>query len=211
MDSIIFDLDGTLWDSRQTIANAWTRAIQQEISDHPGYTKEDIGSLMGLQIPQIAEKLFPDASLDQRKGYMDACALVDQQLIREQGGLLFEGLEEALKELKKTYRLFIVSNCEDGYIEAFYEAHGLERYFEDFENPGRTGLSKGENIVLVQKRNGLQASVYVGDTQGDLDAARFAGIPFIYASYGFGHPSEVDYTLNAIQDLPELMKRIEAK
>lgn len=211
MDSIIFDLDGTLWDSRQTIADAWTQAIQQEIIGHPGFTKDDIGSLMGLQIPQIAEKLFPKASLDQRKAYMDACARVDQQLIRKQGGTLFEGLEETLKELKKTYRLFIVSNCEDGYIEAFYEAHGLERYFEDFENPGRTGLSKGENIVLVQKRNHLKNSVYVGDTQGDLDAARFAGIPFIYAKYGFGNPEEADHTVSAITELPALMKTINSK
>lgn len=207
MDSIIFDLDGTLWDSRQTIADAWTQAIQGEITGHPGFTKDDIGNLMGLQIPVIAERLFPDASLERRKELMDVCATVDQQLIRQVGGTLFEGVEQTLQTLSEKYRLFIVSNCEDGYIEAFYAAHGLEKYFEDFENPGRTGLSKGKNIQLVMERNNLKEAVYVGDTQGDLDAARYANIPFIYASYGFGHPEEFDYQLNLFKNLPESMKQ----
>lgn len=206
MESIIFDLDGTLWDSRQTIAEAWTTAIQQQGYEERVFTKDDIGSLMGLQIPVIAKKLFPMESIERRKEIMDACAKEDQVMIREQGGLLFPKLEETLNELKKSYRLFIVSNCEDGYIEAFYAAHGLEEYFEDFENPGRTGLSKGENIQLIMERNEITSAVYVGDTQGDLDAARHAGIPFIYAAYGFGSPETHDYRLNSFEQLPELIQ-----
>lgn len=205
MKSIIFDLDGTLWDSRQTIAEAWTEAIQHHIPDHSGFTKEDIGNLMGLQIPVIAEKLFPDETLERRKELMDACAVVDQKLIRQKGGKLFEDLEATLKLLAEQYDLYIVSNCEDGYIEAFYEAHGLESYFKDYENPGRTGLSKGENILLVMERNSIDQAVYVGDTQGDLDAARHAGIPFIFASYGFGTPEEYDEKITAFKELVKLM------
>lgn len=209
MESIIFDLDGTLWDSRQTIAEAWTTAVQQQGYEERVFTKEDIGSLMGLQIPVIAEKLFPMESVERRKEIMDACAKEDQVMIREQGGVLFPNLEETLRELKKSYRLFIVSNCEDGYIEAFYAAHGLEKYFEDFENPGRTGLSKGENIQLIMERNAITSAVYVGDTQGDLDAARHAGIPFIYAAYGFGSPESYDYRLETFEQLDELIKQFE--
>lgn len=204
MDSIIFDLDGTLWDSRQTIATAWTTAVQQQGFPERTFTKEDIGRLMGLQIPEIAEKLFPEQSLSERKEIMEACASVDQQHIRTTGGTLFPDLEETLAELKKKYRLFIVSNCEDGYIEAFYEAHGLEAYFEDFENPGRTGLSKGENIQLIMERNSIHSAVYVGDTQGDLDAAKHAGIPFVYAAYGFGNPESFDYKIDQFKDLNTL-------
>lgn len=209
MESIIFDLDGTLWDSRQTIAEAWTTAVQQQGYEERVFTKEDIGSLMGLQIPVIAEKLFPMESVERRKEIMDACAKEDQVMIREQGGVLFPNLEETLRELKKSYRLFIVSNCEDGYIEAFYAAHGLEKYFEDFENPGRTGLSKGENIQLIMERNAITSAVYVGDTQGDLDAARHAGIPFVYAAYGFGSPESYDYRLETFEQLDELIKQFE--
>ncbi|MFC4355211.1 HAD family hydrolase [Chryseomicrobium palamuruense] len=201
MESIIFDLDGTLWDSRQTIAEAWTTAVQEQGYEERVFTKDDIGSIMGLQIPVIAERLFPMETLERRKEIMDACAREDQQMIREQGGVLFPKLEETLKELKKTHRLFIVSNCEDGYIEAFYAAHGLEAYFEDFENPGRTGLSKGENIQLIMERNSISSAIYVGDTQGDLDAARHAGIPFVFAAYGFGEPEAYDYKIEAFDQL----------
>lgn len=205
MKSIIFDLDGTLWDSRQTIAEAWTEAIQNQMPGHSGFTKEDIGNLMGLQIPVIAERLFPDEPLERRKELMDACAVVDQKLIRQKGGKLFEDLEATLKLLAEQHDLYIVSNCEDGYIEAFYEAHGLESYFKDYENPGRTGLSKGENILLVMKRNSIDQAVYVGDTQGDLDAARHAGIPFIFASYGFGTPEDYDEKITTFKELVKLM------
>ncbi|XKH50644.1 HAD family hydrolase [Chryseomicrobium palamuruense] len=205
MKSIIFDLDCTLWDSRQTIAEAWTEAIQHHIPDHSGFTKEDIGNLMGLQIPVIAEKLFPDETLERRKQLMGACAVVDQKLIRQKGGKPFDDLEATLKLLAKQHDLYIVSNCEDGYIEAFYEAHGLESYFKDYENPGRTGLSKGENILLVMERNAIEQAVYVGDTQGDLDAARRAGIPFIFASYGFGTPEDYDEKITTFKELVKLM------
>ena len=104
----------------------------------------------------------------------------------EYGGILFPGEEEVLASLSGRYRLFIVSNCQDGYIEAFFQAHGLGKYFADFENPGRTGLPKADNIALVVERNGLKRPLYIGDTQGDFDAAAKAGVPFLHAAYGFG-------------------------
>ena len=69
----------------------------------------------------------------------------------------------------------------------------------------RTGLTKGENIKLIIERNNLINSIYVGDTDGDLKASRFAGIPFIYARYGFGEVKEYDYVIDSFDELLKLM------
>lgn len=121
-----------------------------------------------------------------------------------QGGNIYHNAEDVLNVLSKKYKLYIVSNCQDGYIESFYEFHNVEKYFLDYENPGRTGLSKGENINLVIERNNLSNPIYVGDTEGDLNASRYAGIPFVYAKYGFGKVSEYDEVIERFDDLVTL-------
>lgn len=106
----------------------------------------------------------------------------------------------------KSYPLFIVSNCQCGYIEAFLKYHKLGEYFKDFECSGKTSLVKGENIVDIMKRNHLEHSIYVGDTQGDCDAAKLANIPFVYASYGFGEVDRYDYVIKEISDIVKLVE-----
>lgn len=204
MDSIIFDLDGTLWDSRKTVAKSWTEVVRDAACNRKEVTEDDLRGTMGLQIRDIADILFDDLSKEQRMELILACCERENVELKREGGILFEGLEETLEVLSKKYRLFIVSNCQEGYIESFYAYHGLERYFEDFENPGRTGLSKGENIKLVMERNSLKAPVYVGDTQKDQEAAKFAGIPFVYAAYGFGDVDDWEYRIESIYELVEL-------
>ena len=104
--------------------------------------------------------------------------------------------------------LFLVSNCQDGYIEAFFQAHGLGRYFTDYENPGRTGLPKADNIALVAERNGLRRPLYIGDTQGDYDAASKAGVPFLHAAYGFGRIDRPVPSVATFGDLPDAICRL---
>ena len=75
--------------------------------------------------------------------------------------------------------------------------------FDDFESAGATGLSKGENIKLVVERNNIDKAVYIGDTQGDLDSADFAGVPFIRAAYGFGQMNRPVPEIREFCELPE--------
>jgi phosphoglycolate phosphatase len=56
------------------------------------------------------------------------------------------------------------------------------------------------------KRNHLEHSIYVGDTQGDCDAAKLANIPFVYASYGFGEVDRYDYVIKEISDIVKLVE-----
>ena len=74
---------------------------------------------------------------------------------------------------------------------------------------------KGENIRLIMERNQLERAVYIGDTQGDLDASHAAGIPFIYAAYGFGSVNEdvpsVQEPSQISQAIARILKKMPAR
>ncbi|KAA9028546.1 HAD family hydrolase [Niallia endozanthoxylica] len=201
MDSMIFDLDGTLWDPTDTILLAWESILKEDERIISKITKKDLKSVMGLQVPEIGKRLFPYLDEQTREQILEDCCLAENKYIEKYGGILYSYVEDVLKVLSQKYKLFIVSNCQDGYIEAFYQYHQLDQYFTDYENPGRTLLSKGENIKLIMERNHLFQSVYVGDTEGDQKAARYAGIPFVYAKYGFGQVREYDYVIETFDEL----------
>ncbi|AYC30551.1 HAD family hydrolase [Paenisporosarcina cavernae] len=201
MDSIIFDLDGTLWDPINTVLAAWNKQILAYDASKSPLTRKDFEGIMGMQLHEFSGILFPDMEEKERATLINACCESEHAEIEKIGGNLYPNVEKVLKELSKKYPLFIVSNCNDGYIEAFYAYHKLDPYFQDFENPGRTGLSKGENIQLVMERNNLSAPIYIGDTDGDRRSAEFAGIPFVYAAYGFGKVDGYDMKIESVEEL----------
>jgi phosphoglycolate phosphatase len=203
-DSLIFDLDGTLWDATATVARAWNEARKQVDFDIQEITQKDIRSVAGMQHDLIYDKFFPHLTDGQKKELMEISGREEMQHLKKDGGNLFTGMKEALEYLHENYKLFIVSNCQDGYIEAFYEFHHLSHLFEDYECSGRTGNPKGENLTDIIKRNDLQNPVYVGDTKGDYEASLIAGIPFVYAAYGFGKTPDYDIYLKSPADLKRL-------
>ncbi|CQR46624.1 Phosphoglycolate phosphatase [Paraliobacillus sp. PM-2] len=200
MDSIIFDLDGTLWDSRDTVVFAWNHVLNQYEIDKE-ITKDDLKQTMGLPFQELGKRLLPSIGKEVAEKVLNESCEVENSYLSKQGGQLYDGVENVLKALAKKYKLYIVSNCQDGYIEAFYQYHDLGKYFSDYENPGRTGLSKGDNIKLIIERNQLNHPVYVGDTNGDQKAAEYAGIPFVYARYGFGEVSRYDHVIDRFDEL----------
>ena len=159
---------------------------------------------MGMQMDEIAKKLFPGYPFSQQMAYMDECMELENAYLRVHGGILYPDVEETLKALSGRHKLCIVSNCQKGYIEAFLEAHHLEPYFCDHLSFGDTGRSKGENNLEIIARNGFQQPVYVGDTQGDRKSALDAGIPFVYASYGFGTVTDYAEKVETFAELKTL-------
>lgn len=206
IDGIIFDLDGTLWDTTERIREAWNLILEkhEEIKREP-ITQADLAQCMGLPMYDIAAKLFPEEEPQVRNNLMDELCIFENEYLAKKGGILYEGLEETLGILSKKYPLFIVSNCQDGYIEAFLEAHHMEKYFKDTECWGRTRVSKGESNLILMKRNGLKNPVYVGDTAGDAQSAIDAKIPFIYAEYGFGSVEDYCAKLQSIKDITRFL------
>ena len=207
-DSIIFDLDGTLWNASQNICNSWNVVLKR----HPeikrdNFSLKELQNCFGLPMYDIAAKLFPQEEVNKRNSLMDELCLYENEYLEKNGGELYPQLEEVLLELGKKYSLFIVSNCQSGYIESFLKAHHLEKYFKDFECWGRTKLSKGESNKILIKRNNLKHPIYVGDTDGDAQSAIDAGIDFIFASYGFGEVKKERYKqkIEKFSDLKSLL------
>lgn len=204
-DGILFDLDGTLWDATGAVAKSWTLGLEQLGIRRAPITAEELFPCMGLLLPDIVDRLVPGQDPETQEKIISHCCRVENDYLARHGAPLYPGEEESLAALSKQYPLFVVSNCEKGYIEAYFTGTGMGKYFTDFESAGNTGLTKAENISLVVRRHGLKKPVYVGDTALDHTSAQTAGVPFIHASYGFGKVKNVP----SIQELSQLKSLLE--
>lgn len=201
---LIFDMDGTLWDSAESVAFSWDKVVNGRYPGHRKITTEDVKSVMGLTMDKIADMMFPSLDKKERKDLLDACSKSEIDFLRQHGGTLYPKLKETMEILKNKYHLYIVSNCQSGYIEAFLDYYGFWDLFEDIECYGNNNLKKGDNIRLLADRNGLDEAYYVGDIQGDYDSSCEAGVGFIHAAYGFGRINCDVPHIAELSDLPEI-------
>jgi phosphoglycolate phosphatase len=206
-DSIIFDLDGTLWDSTANVALAWQLANEQvDYIKEPVITQEMVRSITGMAYSIIFEKLFPYLDDEQRAHFKAICAVKEIETLNAMGGMLYPDLQETLKYLGSKYKLFIVSNCQNDYIETFLKFSGFDHYFSGHQCFGTKNQPKAENIKDIVNDHGLKSPVYVGDTMGDFTSSQKAGVPFIFASYGFGEVENGQLvTIHGLGELAEIL------
>ena len=204
---IMFDVDGTLWDSSENVAKSWEIAIERESGVKRDLTAELFRNLMGTPMDEIGRIMFPDESEEERVRLLKACELFEIDYLRENPPKSFDGVWDTLKALHEDYSLFIISNCQSGYIELLIDACDLGDFIDDKLCFGDNGLGKGENIRESARRNGLERYFYVGDIQRDYDATVEGGGEFIFAEYGFGNV-EGTPSIKDIRELPELIKTL---
>ncbi len=208
-DGIIFDLDGTLWDSCRVVAESWSRTLRQHYGVDKPVTAENIKRIMGMTASGIVKHCFTQYG-DRAMEVCLKCMGEENDYIAEHSGDVYPGVEDMLRTLSEEYPLFIVSNCQDGYIQCFFKGTGYGRYVKDIECEGSSGLAKAENIRLICERNSIKNPVYIGDTAGDEKSARTAGCKFIHAAYGFGSvqcpdaavhsPAELKATIHTLEE-----------
>lgn len=206
--NIIFDLDGTLWDSREQILKAWNRILKDKCN--LSISVDDFNELMGKTREDYKNKFFKNYQDNKANYFMDLCENEEVIYLKEFGGNIFKNTISTIKKLSNNYNLFIVSNCQNGYIESFLSFYKLKDYFKDYECNGKTGYSKEENIKLIIKRNKLESNetCYVGDTDNDYLATINNNIHFIFAKYGFGICEHANYIIYDVADIVELIKKI---
>lgn len=205
-DGLIFDLDGTLWDSTPSVAKAW-----QQAKTEVDYIKEDItpqivAGIAGMAYDAIYDHLFPYLDIESRNAFKARCAKYEIEVLKEEGGVLYPGVKELIPELAKRYNLFIVSNCQNGYIENFLDFFQFHSYFKGHACYGTKTQPKAENIKDVVNDFNLKNPLYIGDTMGDYTSSVKAGVPFMFVSYGFGNVEEGQIaTVNTFDELNNLL------
>jgi phosphoglycolate phosphatase len=205
IDSIIFDLDGTLWDATIACSMAWNKSFEQ-----CGYNnridRKLIKKLSGSPLDIVLTEYL---TFIKKIDYDKIIALYKENepiFMENIGGKLFPNEMDTLKVLCKYKKLFIVSNCLKGYIENFIGKKKLDKIFTGYKSSGETGLTKTENIKIIIEENKLNFPIYVGDTEWDYEASKNNKIPFVYAKYGFGKIKNIEYEIKNIRELTELIK-----
>lgn len=204
LDGIIFDLDGTLWDSCASVAASWQETLRACVSPTACVTPAEVRGIMGMSVEQICAALFPQYG-ERAMELCLKCITEECSYLSLHGASVYPGVPQALASLSRSYPLFIVSNCLDGYIDCFLDYAGVRPYFKDYICQGVSGLGKAENIRRLVRRHALRAPVYVGDTLSDKQSAADAGVPFIHASYGFGGAVPAEFSLRSPAELLTLI------
>ena len=212
INNVIFDVDGTLWDSSEIVASSWTRAIRENTDLDISYTAQFLKDrAFGRTMEEIGRVLLPDCTDEERKQLAKLCFEYEDRDILVEKAYIYEGVYESLKALRELgYELFIVSNCQKGYVEVCMDQCGITGLIKDHLCYGDTLAEKDVTIRQLMDKNSIDASeaIYVGDTAGDQNASKKAGIPFIHAAYGFGKAKAPEYVISDIRELPGLLEEI---
>ena len=204
-ESLIFDIDGTLWDSRGLVAQGYNIQLEKEGLSHLKVTAEDFRPLFGKVMTDIADALFGSIPVPERYRLLERCLAVEEKLLHENPcDIGYPGVRETMAKLAEKHRLFIVSNSQCGYPELCMEKLGLTPYISGHLCFGDTGTTKGQTIRTLMARHGIENAAYIGDTQGDYESTVEAGIPFIWCSFGFGTPEGYAAKVDRFTELLEL-------
>ena len=204
-ESLIFDIDGTLWDSRAMVAEGYNIQLEKEGLQHLFVNAEMLKSLFGKVMTEIADVILETIPVEERYAMMERCMETENRyLFENECKIGYPKVRETIAELSKKYRLFIVSNSQCGYPELCMDKLGLTPYIEGHLCFGDTGTSKGKTIRTLMEKYGIESCAYIGDTQGDYEATVEAGVPFIFAAYGFGTPEGYAEKIECFEELLRL-------
>ena len=205
-ESIIFDIDGTLWDSRALIAEGYNIQLRKEGLHHLQTNADVLLQLFGKTMSDIADNLFPEFTPEERYALMDRCIASEDAYLESHpcDTIAYPDIKSTMEALAKNHRLFIVSNGQKGYPQLAARKLNVDHLISGYLSYGDTGTEKGETIRILMKDHNITDAVYVGDTQGDYLATVDAGIDFIWADYGFGKPDACNGTIHCFKDMLKL-------
>lgn len=200
--AVIFDMDGTLWDSVDEIVESWNKTCPEM-----HIRREQLIGLMGKTMDCFARELLPEYEMDQAMEIIHACEQDENEYLSHVGATLYGDVRKVFERLRGMgYEIGIVSNCQAGYIEVFLEYYHLGDLVADIECYGNTQQQKDVNLKALIERNHYETYYYLGDTQGDYNACQKAGVPFLFAAYGFGTVDAQVPQVESLEQLPEVMK-----
>lgn len=204
-DAVIFDVDGTLWDARVPAARAWSDAYREITGRERILDPVELGSYFGIPTGEIIRIVLPELPPEAVEPFSRRCYELCNAYCRETPGKLYPGVRETISALSARYPLYIVSNCQKGYIEALVQGCGFTPFFSGWSCWEETKLPKAGTLRLLMERNGLKNPLYVGDTAGDVAACKEAGLDIAGVTCGLGDPVGATVRIGCISELLELL------
>lgn len=205
MKSLIFDLDGTLWNTEKSYYYAFTTFL----NNHPNYLSQMkidvVEKLKAITMDKMAPLLFPLETKEIQKQNILECLKYSCEYLTKQD--IKESTVNAIKNLSKEFDLYIVSNCPHEYIDIFFKKTNLKAYFKDVVSLGgftvNDDFDKSNNLKnLVLKHNlSNKDTFFIGDSHLDLDASIYANVNFIYLNDEMDIETAVYQKLEDIQIL----------
>ena len=204
--AIVFDLDGTLWDSRKQVSKCWENLGKKLFGDFFKMSSSFLESQMGKTMAEIENDIRDTYKLSEEQIKKFSSLAFDEEVkyLQRHPGVLYPNLIETIEDIKrKGYKVFICSNCQSGYIETFLNLLP-EELFDDHICFGDTKQEKYISLLEILTRNCIDFAYFVGDTEKDYEAAMKAHVYFIHATYGFGKVNKCYASIDSLKDLSEL-------
>ena len=205
VDAAIFDIDGTLWNASSASAKGWNAALRG-LGLEAHVSAEDIAGVAGKPQEACVDSVLPGLRAE-CPDLLAALAQCERASVERDGGEFYEGALEAVEKLSHRHRIFLVSNCQDWYLELFLGFSGLLDLVSGVDCYGRSGLEKAAMLSRMKNVHSLSAPVYIGDTAGDEAAARGAAMDYIHVSWGFGRPTGQAKIVDSFSELVASLSR----
>lgn len=207
LQTVIFDLDGTLWQTGDSYLYAYHKlcahyGVRQTVSD------DTILACLGVKLEHFLPKLFPMVT-DQMELAYRAMGYSIEYILLHPEGCCYEGVSQMLQQLSRDYEVYIVSNCLDRYVETFLTLSGTRDFVSAFYTI-ESG-SKLEHIARIAA-NAQGKVLLVGDSDDDYDSIPdHEKILFCYASYGYKPCNHYAYAISCPLDLLQVTRDLQIK
>lgn len=204
--AVIFDLDGTLVNSIEDIADAMNEAL--EIYNYPTHSYDVYKGLIGNGIKNLVTKALPETHRDEaqvRRSFESMMAIYRQHCSDKTKP--YDGIIELLDTLKsKEIKVSVLSNKEHKYTKKV-ASKLLPNYFESVDGLTKEAHKKPNPIKAIEISNNLNLKpediIYVGDTDVDMQTANNANMLAVGVSWGFREKQElIDNGAKVILDHP---------
>ena len=191
MATVFLDYDGTLHDCMRLYGPAFRAAyaslVEQGYCEPREFEDAWIAKWLGWTIRDMWETFQPELPEEVWRPASHLVGVEMNRLLDEGAGALFEGIPEALTQLKEEgYTIVFLSNCARSYRDRHAAAFGLDAWIDAYHCAGDfPGLEKWEIYQQVAERY-PKPHVMVGDRFHDIEVATRAGIPSIGCTWGYG-------------------------
>lgn len=191
---LLFDLDGTLTDSMEGIANSVLYALE-----HFGIHEEDMQKVRSFIGPPLKDTFMNAYGFDEKKA--DEAVEKYREYFSAKGLLenaVYPGIPELLAELKAAGKTLLVATSKPTvYSRRILEHFDLMKYFSDVQGSNLDGsrAKKDEVIEYVLEENGISdrsAAVMIGDRKHDVLGGKKCGLDTVGVLYGFGSRQELE-------------------